>query len=52
MKDKTINFINLYVENELDYLNNDYLYANQSLQYLDDKKYIATFYYDETDINN
>lgn len=42
-----VNFIKLYAEDELDYMDKHYLEANQSLQTLDDRNYLATFYFKE-----
>jgi len=47
-----VNFIKLYAEDELDYMDKHYLEANQSLQTLDDRNYLATFYFKEKEYLN
>jgi hypothetical protein len=47
-----VNLIKLYAEDELEYIDDHYVEANQRLQHLDDRKYLTTFYFKESEVLN
>lgn len=46
----TIDITKLYANDELEYMDVHYVEAAQRLQYLDDKNYLATFYFNVSDV--
>lgn len=47
-----VNFFTLYTEDELEYIDDHYVEANQRLQHLEDKKYLTTFYFKKSEVIN